>query len=232
MGRRAVIRYILSNYEELSCDEKPLAAAIMLLHGGATQDPRFRQDVLSLPIKKAAGGSITLGDFIDRVKAGDIGVTLYLRQWGKMSDSYSDYFVVYADDNVSDLMRFVASLNGLFWCDCAEGRFITMNSWSNEDVFPISQESLERLISVGDEDVLGRRLLFPAWGEYRLLALSVRKPWFRIHEHISWQDEYLLFPYVFDMGREAVQDVSEDVVRWIYEHRKYEDASLELIRAL
>jgi len=231
MGTRAIINYIKTNYDALG-EQKPYAAAVMLLQGERLFDVRFETDVLKVKLDISDTESITIGEFLAAVKSKRVGLTIHDGTWTRTSAVSSDKYFIRGEKNVFKLLRLVATLHGLYWCDHSGYLHSLSNDWSEEDVFPVSSEILRQLLAEFNSAQVGRRLLFPCWGDFRKLAVKERRPWARIIEHISYQDDYLVFPYVFDWDKLPEPSTDEELFIWVYQHRKDERVTLEEIRQL
>jgi hypothetical protein len=238
--KATVIEYIEIHFEEIREDERPCAAACYALLGGKNLD-RYMSELMKFKIEFVNKPVSTLEQVLKAIAAADIVniVTLpntrtFLEE-NKSTIEDTDLWVLKRNgENVSStLIEYFGTKQNNFWQERDRGEYRSVRYWAKDDIQPVSDEIFKRVMSgkVGFLEI-GKRILFPAWGKYRKLSILAEIGWHRKHAHHSFHSDYLVLPYKFDAKGNRTVDTGENLLNWVYLHRKNTDVSMDQLRAI
>lgn len=238
----ALLFFIDENFSIMKPAERPYAAAFYFLNSSADGGfSKYFDDLMRYEVEIVGRGSLPISVVVENIK--DKVITDFevhyreLRRAGSVKDEVVEKPGALAvlnrgaPETSLKLIKLISTKNGLFW----QERSATTPSyarchWSDQDVFPLSKESMVRLMSgVQDFFDVGKRVIFPAWGRYRKLAISAKISWPREIVHLSYDSEVLVLPYTFICNEPATPDKSDSLVNWVYANRVYKEVALEQI---
>lgn len=234
---QALIEYIEASFDSLRPEEKPCAAVFCFLYGGdeSWQD-RYHEYLMNYKVSTFGGVERSLSEVVDEIKSRVIKVVSALdpNQAYAYSSMGDDEIVLVgrATRVTSRLIKYLGTKAGLFWQENHSDILGESYSWSLEDIQPVSDQVLREIMSgQGDHFHVGCRILFPAWKDYRKLSVEANIYWARMHEHVSFQNDLLVLPYSFNSDSVS-SDLNNDLVKWVFEHRKNKCVTIDEIRSL
>lgn len=238
--KQTLIEYIDNCFSEILEEDKPYAAALYYLSSEHNKEKYYPELMkLEVPIKNR--GSMTLHEIIEDIKSGTIKKLQISDQRGHIQpatdiETPADLILISggAPSTSLKLIKLLGTKANLYWQEHkADDSHSHICEWSKYDIQPVSDSILKKLM-VGQGHLLeiGNRILFPGWGEYRKLAISANIPWARAHYHLSSNPDYFVLPYTFDPEGNRSEDLSEDLVNWVYKNKKDEKITLKEIASL
>lgn len=232
MARRALLKYIEANFLGLSIDERPCAAAFYFLYSNKGSDYSKYDAYLKQYLVNIDGkGVMSLSEVIEALIGAKLIDFEIQNRHHISSDStlpknqHNDSVAVMIDGSPATslhLIKLLGTKEGMFWQEQPTYRLISERChWSHNDIIPVHSSMLFKLLQGGKSDLfeIGNRMIFPAWGKYRRLAIDAAVKWARIKHHTSTNDDYLLLPYKFINDGPAIPDVGSSIIDWVYTHR-------------
>ncbi|MDC7718634.1 ATP-binding protein [Vogesella sp. DC21W] len=242
--KQALIEYIFNNYDCIDEVDRPCAAAFYCLNSINCNDvDKFHDDLMRFDISIEGKGVFSLSEVLNKISNGSIekmGVkerhaSGFFQFENQINPNVEEVALILGDSAAValKLIKILATKRGIYWQELlpAPGASETC-LWSHSDICPVSNEVFSKLLSGKSNGLdIGRRMLFPSWGEYRNIAIEATIPWARFHMHISYASDYLVLPYVFSQDGGWL-NFDDDLIGWVYERRKNKNIDIDEIRAL
>ncbi|MBK0011864.1 ATP-binding protein [Stenotrophomonas sp. S41] len=243
--KAAILRYIEEKFSFIDEQQRPCAAAFYYLHDRSSQfTAAMRRGLMSYTVEIDGEGAVPLSSVIDRIKSKQI-VGFEVRQKRYHSIELVEDPKQTQASNIAILGGSVADVDinliallgteqSLYWQELVprEG-FSFKCSWSDKDIIPVCSDILKNIMcGEGSGFEIGKRMLFPAWGDYRKLAVNAELKWVRVHNHMAWHPEVIVLPYVFRHEGQAIAEKSRNLVDWVFVNRKNEEVTRQQISDL
>lgn len=243
--RSALLCFVDENFSVLDEAQRPCAAAFYYLNSYKGVDSRrYDEELLKYEVEIEGRGCMTLLSVVEAIKDKSI-MDFEVRQRDRGRDvSVEDVvtdnsnvlavLVGGAPDTSLKLIKFLATKDGLYWQEQpSQVGYSSRCHWSDKDIFPLHKEIMSDLMAGKQSHFdLGKRMIFPAWGVYRQLAVDAKISWARQKAHLSHCSEILVLPYTFSHEGEAVPDKSQNLINWVFAHRVRKEVTLEQVSAL
>ncbi|MBA1232656.1 ATP-binding protein [Pseudomonas viridiflava] len=240
---KALLNYIEVNISELEASQRPYAAAYYYMRSDRGVDiTPYLKDLGDYEVHIEGLEPIKMDELLKKIKTGSL-VNFQVRSAsditafnGRDGLAQSNLAVLSAGspESTLSLIKLLATRDGLFWQE-QEGEEPHNHtcSFSVEDKIPLSKEiMLKALKGKRDNLTIGRRMIFPAWGRYRRLAVSAEIKWARHISHESERAEQLVLPYILAQDSSYTVDISDNLVGWVYKNRVGKDVTAEEIKKL
>lgn len=243
--RSALLCFIDENFSILDDEQRPCAAAFYYLNSlGRVGSNKYDDELMKYKVEIEGRGSLTLLSVLEAI--GDQSISDFevrhrdrkrdAEVEGLIPDSVSSLAVLIegAPDTSLKLIKLLATRKGFYWQEqpATFGRN-TKCHWSDKDIFPLHKSIMRDLMN-GEENHfdLGKRMIFPAWGVYRKLAISAKVSWARSKDHLSHSTDVLVLPYTFSHEGASIPDKSDNLISWVFNHRVCKELTLEQVGAL
>jgi len=245
--RDVLLLYIENNFFAMDAEERPCAAAFNFLYSPLkSETDKYFEALMEYKVKIEGRGKLSLSDVIKLIKNKEtLDFEVHHRTSRKepalsegMERKPSELVALLIDgapNRSLDLIKMLGTKNGLYWQEqIAKEPCHSKCHWSDEDLLPIHKDILCKIINgVDDGFEFGKRMIFPAWGEYRRLAIDFTEvQWARTKNHLSYNEDYLVFPFVFSHNGPAMPNISQDLIGWVHMHRIHEDLTKQQIKDL
>ncbi|MCF9017370.1 ATP-binding protein [Pseudomonas syringae] len=238
---RAILRFIEEKFDFLDGPERPYAAAFYFCSPYHSDERRkYYSDLVKYPVKLYGRDEMPLGAVIKAIK--DKQLIDFEIEEGSLSGEGASralqttraVIVSTPKENTLRLIKLLGTSEGMFWQErTTEASFQYLCSWSSDDLIPVDREIMRDIISGTYDDVpIGKRIIFPVWGQYRKLAISRPPQWAREITHLSFKNEFLVLPYSFEFKGPTVPDLSDGLLSWVYEYRSDDAVTAEEILEL
>jgi hypothetical protein len=234
----SVLEYIDSEFQNLLAINKPCAAAFYFFHADGVENClKYESHLMDFIVHDCSGENLSLKNILSKIKNKDIS-RIEVEDEGSMLPAASDPRSIRLKSNSAQttlsLIKLLSTKDGMFWQECKEESVQhSACIWSDCDIQPVSNEIFKKIISSGaDYFEIGNRLLFPAWGEYKDLSLSVDIAWGRSHPHEAFEKNCLVLPCKFEFDSPAKIEFDETFIDWVYKSRKFPLVTREQIHLL
>ncbi|WP_312253165.1 ATP-binding protein [Stenotrophomonas sp.] len=231
--KRSLLRYIEENFSNFDEEQQSCAAAFYYLYLPNSEFiGSMRDKLMSYVVRIEGEGEVSLSSVMDRIKSKEI-VDIEVRErshrvFGSKDtakEPRGDGTAVLegpvADADLS-LITLLGTEKKLYWQELVPCHgFSIKRRWSDEDVIPVDSMIIRRIMSgEGTGFEIGNRMLFPAWAQYRKLAVVADLKWVRVHSHQASSSEVIVLPYIFKHEGRAVADKSDNLIDWVFNNRK------------
>lgn len=242
----ALLSFIEDNFKKLDDSQRQCAAAFYYLYSQKDSDSAiYNKDLMNFKVEIEKKESMSILHFLELIKNKSIKyVELHRIDNFQSSPSESAHYAYPSDTAVLingapgvslKLIKLLATKEGFYWQEqTATPPCQSKCYWSDEDLIPIHRDILCEIIAdEKDHFEFGKRMIFPAWAEYRKLAIKFSEVhWARSKGHLSFNEELLVLPYIFSHKGPAISDVNQNLVDWVYTHRVHEDLTMQQLREL
>lgn len=241
--KNAIRRYIENKFDTLNEIDKPYAAFgyIATLESNEYDNipPNFMESALLINVQLNKT-KIKLKSLIDKIKLDEnYEISIFERNRLRyMNVNYDGNFIRnISDRQIFNFIKIILTKDNLFYSEISNNSNYNTIKFSKEDVLPTSNQVFKNIIhnKVGRSlSSFGCRKVFPAWGEYRKLAVTKDFYWADLHPHFSYRDDYLVLPlnFKYESNNPDFYDISDSFNLWIYENRKDLKVTLEQIKTL
>lgn len=214
----SALEFIDKNIDSLSKEERSFAAAFYFLHCNdyTKINDLYLEYIYELPVVCRDGKIFSLDQIMNKIKNNEIKKTLNFYSGFKEVKLNSDCLEV--SYTVQNLLKLLLTKDKMFWCSSRSDIENTeVILWSHKDVMQCDHKDL-RAILLNEYEYLyiGNRALISCWGKYRKLAINVEAPWVRIIRHLSYKEEYMILPFKFKSQEKPCEDLSDELIDWIY----------------
>ncbi|WP_440814374.1 HD domain-containing protein [Pseudomonas syringae] len=235
---RAILRFIEARFDLISVPERPYAAAFYYMFSFHDDEgQKYISDLMRYPVKFYGKDEMTLGSVIEAIKNKQL-IDFDSQEGVDSSGGFPDglpstygLMISSPKENTLKLIKLLGTSEGMFWQERkSRSPLQHICSWSSDDVIPVSSEIMaEIMMGAYDELPIGKRVIFPAWSQYRKLSISRPPTWAREIHHLSFRNEFLVLPYSFDFKGSTILDLSHNFIQWVYEHRSDNTVTVEQI---
>lgn len=238
--RNSILDFIESKYEQLPSEQMGYAAALKYLWQKEAEHGRdYKAGLDSLKLSFSNHPPCTFKEFIEKLKSKEVEYIIPVQDLhGAQTQGEHPFgekcWELENSREIYNLVVLEATKQGLFYQSTPYRRHYVapVSRWFSEDVFPLSELSIQKHFEVDKNKNFGKRLLFPCWGKYRALAIQATlNAASRIH-HTSYRNDYLVLPFSFDSRRNATKDLSEHLTDWVFNNRKQLSVTKESIKSL
>ena len=244
--KNALLSFIENNFHELDDSQRQCAAAFYYLYSEKDSDfTVYNKDLMNFKVKVEQKGCMNLSLVLESIKDKSIAyIELHKIDILKSSTPENVDIVCSSDTAVLisgapgvslKLIKLLATENGYYWQEqTAIPPCQSKCYWSNEDLIPIHRDILCEIIADDkDQFEFGKRMIFPAWAEYRKLAINCDEVhWARSKGHLSFNEDLLVLPYIFSHKVPAISNVNQNLINWVYTHRVHEDMTKQQLGEL
>lgn len=241
----ALLCFIEDNFLILDDSQRPCAAAFYYLNSHKGADSRkYDDELLKYEVKIEGRGLVTLSSVIEAIRGKSI-LDFELRRLDRdrrvnVEDVVTDdssalaILVDEAPETSLKLIKLLATKHGFYWQEQpATAEYHSRCHWSDQDIFPLHKKIMSDLMAGKQNHFdLGKRMIFPAWGVYRQLAINAKISWARQTLHLSHSSDVLVLPYTFSHEGASIPDKSENLINWVFTHRVHKEVTLEQVSAL
>lgn len=237
----SLLDYIEKNFEHITENQKPCAAAFYFFYSPEEFRLKYENHLLQYKIQIHESNHLSLYEVLHEVKIGSMR-SFQIKENGQIATPSQTEptggTILLSGGSSRTSMRLIthfATKEGLFWQESKKNsQMSTIHTFFKEDVPPFEEELIKEMIFGENHGFeIGNRALFPAWGEFRKLALKGSVRWARIFQHDGFSSEYFVLPCIFDAnGSLTKYDKSKELLSWAYDNRKDHSASLIDIEAL
>lgn len=243
-SRKAVLEFIESKFFTLPANQRPIAAAFFYLFSPADPFPQqYEHDLNNYLVYIKNRAPMPLSEVIEAIKEKHL-ISFEIRHephespTAELSEQNSDCHtlaILEAGEQKTSLslIKLLATKQGLYWQEQLSQESGTKCTWSEDDIQPVSNELLVRILAGKRGDLeIGRRMLFPAWGEFRRLAVKSKVQWARAFSHTSHKNDIIVLPYVFEHEGRALPNIDENLIDWVYAHKVHQDLKRDEITSI
>lgn len=240
---RIVEKYIENKFDDLTSDEQIYAAFSYIASLSSLEyddiASKYKDKVSLFPVYMD-GKKITLKSLIEQIKSGNIQEISvnknhhFQERETKLSNPINNIL----KDEIVDYIKYMVTKSGMYYSQVSHGFDAYSIQFLTEEIQPVTNEEFKSIIMKKDGSNLasiGCRKVFPAWKEYRKLAINIKGIyWLDIHTHHSYQADYLVLPLNFNYEKHNSNfyDKSDDFNNWIYSNRKNLNITFEEIQEL
>ncbi|MFC0322001.1 ATP-binding protein [Gallibacterium melopsittaci] len=237
-----ISEYIIENFNNLSDEDKPFAALNYLLTypGLENKNKNIIKYINKLQISFFNKPTLSLEKLLHKI---------YNNEIPYISEIDTDYTINYnikkneyiinnsIKSEIIKYLLFYFKNKNLFYCINQEtlntNQFIykTTYQFYKNDTMPVTNTYMRKIIQNKFSHTRGCRLFFPAWGEFRDLAIKEKATAYGdIFKYTIPNDDLLILPINFNLSpndRDLFWDSSEKFINWIYTNRKNSEITLE-----
>lgn len=222
----AVLSYIDNN--ELSEEQKPYAAAFCQIYANAVP-PKLERYLPRYEVQFTDGSTKTLEKLTAEIKSGDCKFISTPGHETTIETSSS----ILAKNKVApalDLIIHFVLESGFHYQISGHSSPFKGESykWSAQSIEPLSEDLFKDLLlqKYGINHGVGNRVLFPCWGQYKKLAIKAKISWAKVFSPTRNKNEFMVLPCHFlNIGQPPVFHDNEELARWTYKNRKYDESS-------
>ncbi|WP_425055117.1 HD domain-containing protein [Pseudomonas abyssi] len=237
---KTIMAYIEKSFESLPPYQKTLAACVAYNNTSKEKRERYITDALKVEISHQGDYQISIGELVAKLDENDGGTIIKTALELEQEEIEEALLVVYdhTSSYILDTIHCLALEKGLFWSEQVETReeqheIVRKFNWSRVDSPPFGEDDLAKVLNgYRRHGSFGKRYLYPAWGEYRNLALLTFRPWTAIHRRHWVDDEYMVLPLDFSSEGTPTFDTSEKFIEDCFKKRKSKEISLDEFRQL
>lgn len=225
--KTALTNYIESEMHKIEATQQPFAAAFHFLHGDG-EKPKYHDHLGKLPVILYGDKLIQLAEIIRKIKSEEINLIevyndhpIYAHQ-NQTPPPANEKTLILKNGYTTSLIKLLATQEGMYWQERLGYNNSQFNhsrcfAWSNEDIQPVDNDVFrEILLGKTNSFDIGNRILFPAWGKYRKLAVNTNIPWPRFYWHTGSNTQYLVLPCKFKSNDHAEIALEEPLLDWTY----------------
>lgn len=202
-------------------------------------DNKYKEKFLLFPIK-IDNKIITLNALLEKIVSKEITNFCIVKNSSNLPFNFSldNCITNPMAEELEHIIKYLATRNKIYYRDVDSNFGYTKIQFYENDCQPVSDEYFVQLIknkkgyNLGS---LGCRMVFPAWDEYRKLAINEKDiDWIDIYSYTSYQNDFLILPLDFKylLNDTNFYDSSDDLNDWIYKNRKDQTVSLDQIKDL
>jgi len=240
---RAIKKYIEKNFDNLDETEKPYAAfSYIMSFSGQEYDKnsdKFKDEAFKFPVF-IDNKTILLKDLIDKIKSFEIPEISVKLNTGISQinlENVSGYIKNSECEQIFYFIKYFLTKENFYYSEVEKNNSFNTIKFSIEDIQPVSNKKFKKIIQEKNGSSLssiGCRKVFPAWNEYRKLAINKSFDWVDLYEHYAYQSDYLVLPLDFKYKKDHPEfyEYSEAFNQWVYDNRKNLELTLEQIKAL
>lgn len=212
---------------KIDAKQQPFAAAFHFLYS-SDDKPKYRDELASLPVILYGDSITSLSEIIEKLKNQDINLievyndsSIYLNQ-APPPPPLNEKTLVLKNNHITSLIILFATHNGLYWqerfgYDNSQFHHSRSFAWSNKDIQPVDDEVFREILHGKTNSFdIGNRIFFPAWGEYRKLAVNTSIPWARFYRRTGASTKYLVLPCKFKNNERAEIKLESSLLSWSY----------------
>lgn len=225
-------KYIEEQFDDLPTEQQPFASFCYVEHchqGKYTENPiKILQSLNDLPITFESGKIMTIAEVLHAIEDKSLSnLTGYDQYYSKLLPKPLDNVV---SNNIGhdllDLIKFLVTKNDMYYI-VTEKNPPSME-FSDKILQPFTSKIFKSIIlqkkeQLGSLHNIGCRLVFPAWDKYRKLSINLDcVRWVDIEHYTAFNENYLVLPIDFrcNINDESFYENSDNLIDWVYEHRK------------
>ncbi len=240
---RAIKNYIEKNFDSLDEKEKPYAAFSYLVSFSDQEDDKnftkFKDEAFKFPVF-IDNETILLKDLIDKIKSFEIPEISVKINTGIPQTDFESVNGCITNNECEQIFYFIKyflTKENFYYSEVDNKPIFNTVKFSREDQQPVSNQKFKRIIQEKNGfslNSIGCRKVFPAWNEYRKLAIKKNFEWVDLYQHHAYQNDYFVLPLDFRYEKNSPDfyESSDVFNQWVYDHRKNIEVTFEQIKAL
>lgn len=240
---RAIKNYIEKNFDNLDEKEKPYAAfSYLISFSGQEYDKnstKFKDEAFKFPVI-IDNKTILLKDLIDKIKSFEIPEISVKLNTGMPQIDLENVNGCIKNNECEQILYFIKyflTKENFYYSEVDNNSIFNTFKFSREDHQPVSDQKFKKIIQEKNGfslSSIGCRKVFPAWNEYRKLAIKKNFEWVDLYQHDAYQNDYFVLPLDFRYEKTSPEfyESSDAFNQWVYNHRKDIEVTFEQIKAL
>ncbi|MDC4625641.1 ATP-binding protein [Acinetobacter baumannii] len=240
---RAIKNYIEKNFDSLNEKEKPYAAFSYLISFSDQEydknSTKFKEEAFKFPVL-IDNETIPLKEVIDKIKSFEIPeISVKINTGVPQTDfeNVNGYIKNNECEQIFYFIKYFLTKENFYYSEVDKNSIFNTIKFSRDDHQPVSNEKFKRIIQEKNGSSLssiGCRKVFPAWNEYRKLAINKSFDWVDIYRHDAYQSDYLVLPlnFKYEENHPEFYEYSDAFNQWVYDHRKNLEVTFDQVKNL
>lgn len=240
---RAIKNYIEKNFDNLEEVEKPYAAFSYIMSFSDKEydevSNKFKESALKFPVY-INNTTIPLEELIAQIKSAEISEISVKLNTSIPQTDFEDVNGCIKNNECEQIFYFIKyflTKENFYYSEVDNNPIFNTIKFSREDQQPVSNQRFKVVIQEKNGfslSSIGCRKVFPAWNEYRKLAIKKNFEWVDLYQHHAYQNDYFILPLDFRYEKNSPEfyESSDIFNQWVYDHRKNIEVTFEQIKAL